>query len=98
MGIANLWSFHCAWHAPTRGTDLPQSIFLLIFLAALAAYALVAVHGRPLADALQSGWVNLAPFGKLVQIYHGYRMFLECTGKYPPSNLRSSWQPSSGTR
>ena len=80
MRIANLE------HAPTRGVMPLVGVMylghlLLVAMAGLAACALVVVHGRPLADALQSRWDSNAPLGKLVPISHGHRMFLECTGE-----------------
>jgi pimeloyl-ACP methyl ester carboxylesterase len=80
MGIANIE------HSTARGMPpLVGPIYLghllLIALATLVACALVVVLGRPLYEALRSGSGNYAPFGKLVPISHGHRMFLECTGE-----------------
>jgi pimeloyl-ACP methyl ester carboxylesterase len=80
MGIANLG------HSPARGfIPLVEPIYLghllLIALAAFAAWGLVVVDGRPLAEALQAGLGNYAPVGRLVPISPGHRMFLECTGE-----------------
>jgi pimeloyl-ACP methyl ester carboxylesterase len=68
---------------------------LLIMVASLAACTLVTgfalswfskgggvvVHGRPRAEASQSGSGNYAPSARLVPISHGHSMFLECTGE-----------------
>jgi pimeloyl-ACP methyl ester carboxylesterase len=80
MGVANLE------HSTARGTiplvgPMYLGHLLLVVLAALAACALIVVHGRPLADALQSRSGSYASVGKLVPISHGHRMFLECTGE-----------------
>jgi pimeloyl-ACP methyl ester carboxylesterase len=80
MGIANLEHSTARAMIPLVGATYLGHL-LLIALAALGACALVVVHGRPLADVLQSGSVSYAPFGKLVPISHGHRMFLECTGE-----------------
>jgi pimeloyl-ACP methyl ester carboxylesterase len=80
MGIANLEHSTARAMIPLVGATYLGHL-LLIALAALGACALVVVHGRPLADVLQSGSGSYAPFGKLVPISHGHRMFLECTGE-----------------
>jgi hypothetical protein len=75
MGIANLEHSTARAMIPLVGATYLGHL-LLIALAALGACALVLVHGRPLADVLQSGSGSYAPFGKLVPISHGHRMFL----------------------
>jgi pimeloyl-ACP methyl ester carboxylesterase len=80
MGIANLERSTARGLFPLVG-PIYLGHLLLIALASLVACALVVVHGRPLAEAWQSGSGNYASFGKLVPISHGHRMFLECTGE-----------------
>jgi hypothetical protein len=67
MGIANLE------HSTARGVmPLVGAMYLghllLVAMAGLAACALVAVHGRPLADASQSRWGSYAPLGKRTEL------------------------------
>ena len=80
MGVANLEHFNCRGVIPLVGA-MYLGHLLLVCPGCLAACALIVVHGRPLAEALQSRSGSYAPFGKLVPISQGHRMFLECTGE-----------------
>jgi pimeloyl-ACP methyl ester carboxylesterase len=80
IGIANLEHSAASGLIPLVG-PMYLGHLLLIAVTTLAACALVVAHGRPLADGWQSAWDNHAPWGKLVSISHGRRMFLKCTGE-----------------
>ncbi len=94
MVIANLWHSTGRERIPLAG-PIYLGHLLLISQVTLAACALVTglgrsfwsiggavvVHGRPPAEAPQTGSSKYAPFGGLVPISNGHRMFLECTGE-----------------